>query len=43
VILNLLEAATGEPVREAVWSPLAPEKTGDDREEFEETANSSGD
>jgi hypothetical protein len=24
VILNLLEAATGEPVREAVWSPCAP-------------------
>lgn len=43
VILNLLEATTGEPVREAVWSPLAPEAIGDDRERFEETATTSDD
>lgn len=42
VILNLLEAMTGEPVTDAVWQPLAPEPHPNGAEAFEETATGAG-
>lgn len=51
VILNLLEAMTGEAVTDSVWQPLAPElgptdaddaNGADDADAFEETATGAG-